>query len=74
MSANADDELENIDLTAQEKTDKNIELKKKKPLYDVYNEDDNSLLSKYDEEAEKEVFVSPFSLYCAVLNESIAWL
>jgi len=57
---------------AQEKTEKNLELKKKKPLYDVYNEEDNTLLSKYDEEKEKEVYFSRlFACYCQLTCEML---
>ncbi|KAM0321735.1 hypothetical protein ACHAQA_009974 [Verticillium albo-atrum] len=47
------DELENLDLRAQEKLKENLDLKKKKPAYDVHNLDESSergLLSQYDEE------------------------
>ncbi|KAL9943449.1 hypothetical protein ACHAQF_007773 [Verticillium nonalfalfae] len=47
------DELENLDLRAQEKLKENLDLKKKRPAYDVHNLDDSEergLLSQYDEE------------------------
>ncbi|ETS73345.1 hypothetical protein PFICI_14950 [Pestalotiopsis fici W106-1] len=48
-----DDELENIDLRNREKLQENLELKKKKPVYDpnAVNEDgERSILAQYDEE------------------------
>lgn len=58
---NEDDEdvLENVDILAEEKTNKNLENKKQKPDYKPYDDDEfdefgiikpRSLLSKYDEE------------------------
>ncbi|KAM0284572.1 hypothetical protein ACHAQH_001938 [Verticillium albo-atrum] len=47
------DELENLDLRAQERLQENLELKKKKPAYDVHNldeSDERGLLSQYDDE------------------------
>jgi len=52
-----DDELENIHLTEHEKLNKNKELKKKKPVYNVYDTENKSLLSQYDDPREKEKFV-----------------
>ncbi|KAL8380986.1 hypothetical protein RB595_005335 [Gaeumannomyces hyphopodioides] len=47
------DELENIDLRAREKLTEQLDLKKKKPVYDPNNFDDTgerSILAQYDEE------------------------
>ncbi|KAL6041719.1 U4/U6.U5 tri-snRNP-associated protein 1, variant 2 [Balamuthia mandrillaris] len=59
-----EDALENINLTELEKTRKNLELKKKKPFYDVYEDELNAgdvdpssrILRKYNEEEEKKGF------------------
>jgi len=62
-----DDELENYQLLEKEKIKKNAELKKKKPLYDVYG-DQNSLLPQYDEEKKKEgVFLNEHGM---ITNEA----
>lgn len=48
-----EDELENLDLRAQEKLKENLELKKKKPVYnpnDVNEEGEKSILAHYDED------------------------
>jgi len=45
-----DDELMNIQLAEAEKLKKNKELKKKKPIYNVYDEDKKTILPQYDEE------------------------
>jgi len=52
-----EDELENINLTEHERLLKNKELKKKKPIYNVYDTENKSLLSQYDDPREKEKFV-----------------
>lgn len=47
------DELENLDLKAREKLQETLELKKKKPAYDVHATNENgqrAILSQYDEE------------------------
>ncbi|XP_057699482.1 U4/U6.U5 tri-snRNP-associated protein 1 [Corythoichthys intestinalis] len=59
-----EDVLENVGLVDKEKADKNVELKKKKPDYKPYEEEESvddmvsfksrSVLSKYDEEIEGE--------------------
>ncbi|XP_051960514.1 U4/U6.U5 tri-snRNP-associated protein 1-like [Xyrauchen texanus] len=59
-----EDVLVNVGLVDKEKADKNVELKKKKPDYKPYNEEESvddmiifkpkSVLSKYDEEIEGE--------------------
>lgn len=49
-----DDELENLDLRAKERLEKNLELKKKKPVYNPNDVDETgakrSILAHYDEE------------------------
>ncbi|KAB5548783.1 hypothetical protein PHYPO_G00059570 [Pangasianodon hypophthalmus] len=59
-----EDVLVNVNIVDQEKAEKNVELKKKKPEYKPYNEEESvddmvtfkpkSVLSKYDEEIEGE--------------------
>ncbi|TDZ31116.1 U4/U6.U5 tri-snRNP-associated protein snu66 [Colletotrichum spinosum] len=44
------DELENLDLKAREKLQKTLDLKKKKPAYDVHANENGGILSQYDEE------------------------
>ncbi|KAF6834363.1 sart-1 family protein [Colletotrichum plurivorum] len=47
------DELENLDLKAREKLQETLDLKKKKPAYDVFATDENGergILSQYDDE------------------------
>ncbi|TDZ74578.1 U4/U6.U5 tri-snRNP-associated protein snu66 [Colletotrichum trifolii] len=44
------DELENLDLKAREKLQKTLDLKKKKPAYDVHANESGGILSQYDEE------------------------
>lgn len=51
------DELENIDLRAQEKLDERLQLKKKKPVYDPNDFDDTgerSILAQYDDDYGKK--------------------
>ncbi|EHA48255.1 hypothetical protein MGG_01095 [Pyricularia oryzae 70-15] len=51
------DELENIDLRAQEKLDERLQLKKKKPVYDPNDFDDTgerSILEQYDDDYGKK--------------------
>ncbi|KAK8198741.1 hypothetical protein M8818_006608 [Zalaria obscura] len=48
-----EDELENLDLRAQEKLNEKLELKKKKPVYNPMDDDSQKgILSQYDEEIE----------------------
>jgi U4/U6.U5 tri-snRNP-associated protein 1 len=44
------DELENLDLRAQEKLNERLELKKKKPAYNVHDDEESGILAQYDEE------------------------
>eukprot|EP01114_Cavostelium_apophysatum_P016790 TRINITY_DN4846_c0_g1_i3.p1 TRINITY_DN4846_c0_g1~~TRINITY_DN4846_c0_g1_i3.p1 ORF type:complete len:421 (-),score=165.01 TRINITY_DN4846_c0_g1_i3:1048-2310(-) len=51
-----DDELENIKIAEQEKLQRNKDLKKKKPIYNVFDQQ-KSILAQYDEPQEKEKMV-----------------
>jgi U4/U6.U5 tri-snRNP-associated protein 1 len=44
------DELENADLRDKEKLNEQLDLKKKKPVYDVHADGEQSILAQYDEE------------------------
>lgn len=49
-----EDTLENVNMVDQERTDKNLEIKSQKVIYDATGEEADTLLPQYNDEKEKE--------------------